>query len=59
MVKHNASAVEKSRVMTVPPPTLLDLPRAEVATDTGVLRFIDRQGLFGRGVGYVDVRSLD
>jgi predicted nucleic acid-binding protein len=37
---------------------LSDLPRAIVATDAEVLSFIDRQALFGRGVGYVDVHLL-
>jgi hypothetical protein len=34
------------------------LPRAAVATDEEVLKFVDRQALFGRGVGYVDVHLL-
>ncbi len=38
--------------------TLSDLPHAAVATDTEVLRFIDRQASFGRGIGYVDVHLL-
>jgi len=38
--------------------TLSDLPHAAVATDTEVLRFIDRQALFGRSIGYVDVHLL-
>jgi predicted nucleic acid-binding protein len=37
---------------------LSDLPRAEVATDAEVLGFINREALFGRGVGYVDVHLL-
>jgi predicted nucleic acid-binding protein len=37
---------------------LSDLPRAGMATDAEVLRFIDRYALFGRGVGYVDVHLL-
>ncbi len=37
---------------------LSDLPRASVATDVEVLHFIDRQGLFGCGVGYVDAHLL-
>jgi hypothetical protein len=37
---------------------LSDLPRAELATDAEVLGFIDRQTLFGRGVGYLDVHLL-
>jgi len=35
--------------------TLADLPRSEVATNGEVLGFIERHGLYGRGVGYVDV----
>jgi predicted nucleic acid-binding protein len=38
--------------------TLAALPRAAVATDAEVLRFIERQALFGRGIGYVDVHLL-
>jgi len=38
--------------------SLSDLPAAVVATDAEVLRFISRQALFGRGVGYVDVHLL-
>ncbi len=37
---------------------LSDLPRAKAATDPEVLTFIDRQNLFGRGIGYVDVHLL-
>jgi predicted nucleic acid-binding protein len=37
---------------------LSDLPRAEVATNAEVLGFINRESLFGRGVGYVDVHLL-
>lgn len=37
---------------------LSDLPHASVATDTEVLHFIDRQALFGRGIGYVDAHLL-
>jgi hypothetical protein len=37
---------------------LSDLPRAELATDAEVLGFINRQTLFGRGVGYLDVHLL-
>jgi predicted nucleic acid-binding protein len=37
---------------------LSDLPQASVATDAEVLHFIDRHGLFGRGIGYVDVHLL-
>jgi predicted nucleic acid-binding protein len=35
-----------------------DLPQAVVATDAEVLRFIDRHGLYGCGVGYLDVHLL-
>ena len=34
------------------------LPQATVASDQEVLRLIDRQALFGRGVGYVDAHLL-
>jgi predicted nucleic acid-binding protein len=37
---------------------LYDLPRAELATDVEVLGFVDREALFGRGIGYVDVHLL-
>jgi len=37
---------------------LAALPRAVVGTDAEVLRFIERQALFGRGIGYVDVHLL-
>jgi predicted nucleic acid-binding protein len=37
---------------------LSDLPRAIVATDAEVLHFIDRNTLFGRGVGYIDIHLL-
>ena len=37
---------------------LSDLPRAEPATDAEVLGFVDRQALFGRGIGYVDAHLL-
>jgi len=37
---------------------LQDLPRASVASDRDVLRFIERHELFGRGIGYVDVHLL-
>ena len=37
---------------------LSDLPRAAVATDAEVLRFIDRQALVGRGIGYLDAHLL-
>jgi predicted nucleic acid-binding protein len=38
--------------------TLRELPQAAVASDGEVLRFIDRQALFGRGIGYVDAHLL-
>ena len=34
------------------------LPAASVATNAEALHFIDRNALFGRGVGYVDVHLL-
>ena len=37
---------------------LLALPRAEVAQEAEVLRFIDHKSLFGRGIGYVDAHLL-
>jgi predicted nucleic acid-binding protein len=37
---------------------LLDLPRAEAATDAEVLSFIASQALAGRGIGYLDVHLL-
>jgi hypothetical protein len=37
---------------------LADLPRAEVATDAEVLRFIDDKALFALGIGYVDAHLL-
>ena len=37
---------------------LRDLPQAVVAEDEEVLRLIDRQALFGRGIGYVDAHLL-
>ncbi|ALS59613.1 type II toxin-antitoxin system VapC family toxin [Pandoraea norimbergensis] len=39
-------------------PTLNYLPKATVATDSEVLRFIDEQPLFGLGIGYVDAHLL-
>ena len=35
-----------------------NLPQATVATDEEVLALIDRQQLFGRGIGYVDAHLL-
>ena len=37
---------------------LYELPRVHVASDSEVLGFIDRQKLFGRGVGYIDAHLL-
>ena len=38
---------------------LLDgLPRVPVATDSEVLSFIERHGLMGRGIGYLDAHLL-
>jgi len=37
---------------------LQDLPQAVVATDREVMRFIDRDRLFGSGIGYVDAHLL-
>ncbi len=37
---------------------LQDLPKAAVADDGEVMGFIDRHGLFGRGIGYIDAHLL-
>ena len=37
---------------------LADLPHASVATDAEALHFIERQALFGRGIGYIDAHLL-
>lgn len=37
---------------------LRDLPRAAVATDDEVLRLIEANSLWGRGIGYVDAHLL-
>jgi len=37
---------------------LQELPQATVASDDEVLHFIDRQALFGLGIGYVDAHLL-
>ncbi|MBM3602012.1 MAG: type II toxin-antitoxin system VapC family toxin [Alphaproteobacteria bacterium] len=37
---------------------LSDLPHANVATDRETLDFIERNTLFGRGIGYVDCHLL-
>ena len=34
------------------------LPSAPVATDEEALEFIERRGLMGRGIGYVDIHLL-
>lgn len=38
--------------------TLHDLPQAEVANNDEVMRLIELQPLFGRGIGYVDAHLL-
>jgi len=38
--------------------TLSDLPQANVASDREVLHFIEHDGLFGLGIGYVDAHLL-
>ena len=35
-----------------------DLPRAIIASDAEVLRFIEDEKLFGAGIGYVDAHLL-
>jgi len=37
---------------------LQDLPAVPVATDDEVLFFIERHGLMGKGIGYVDAHLL-
>jgi predicted nucleic acid-binding protein len=37
---------------------LQDLPQAPVALDEDVLHLIDREALYGRGIGYVDAHLL-
>ncbi len=37
---------------------LRELPQANVASDEEVLHLIDRQALFGRGIGYIDAHLL-
>lgn len=37
---------------------LQDLPAAVVADGDEVLQFIERRGLYGKGIGYVDVHLL-
>lgn len=37
---------------------LQDLPHATVASDTEVLSLIEREALYGRGIGYVDAHLL-
>ena len=37
---------------------LRDLPQAVVATDEEVLDLIEREALYGRGIGYVDAHLL-
>ena len=38
--------------------TMAALPRAAVTTDAEVVGFIDRQALFGCGIGYIDAHLL-
>jgi predicted nucleic acid-binding protein len=38
--------------------SLQNLPRASVATDREVLALIERQALYGKGIGYVDSHLL-
>jgi predicted nucleic acid-binding protein len=38
--------------------SLKDLPQAIVATETEVMRFIDENTLFGKGIGFIDVHLL-
>lgn len=38
--------------------TMNYLPRATVATESEVLRFIDEQPLFGLGIGFIDAHLL-
>jgi predicted nucleic acid-binding protein len=38
--------------------TLQNLPQATVASDEEVLSFIERQALFGSGIGYIDAHLL-
>jgi predicted nucleic acid-binding protein len=37
---------------------LRELPQAAVASDGEILHFIDRQALFGSGIGYIDAHLL-
>ena len=37
---------------------LANLPRASVATDDQVLRFIERNQLMGKGINYIDCHLL-
>ena len=37
---------------------LLDLPRAPIATPEEIFYLIEREGLFNRGIGYVDTSLL-
>jgi len=37
---------------------LQDLPQAMLAADAEVLSFVEKKGLFGRGIGYVDAHLL-
>jgi len=46
----------KNRKMVLP--LLQDLPAVQYATDAEVLFFIEKHGLMGRGIGYVDAHLL-
>jgi predicted nucleic acid-binding protein len=37
---------------------LQDLPQAIIASEIELLRFIDQEALYGRGIGYVDAHLL-
>lgn len=45
---------QRAQIMSL----LQDLPSAIVATDAEVLGFVDRDGLSGLGIGYVDAHLL-
>ena len=38
--------------------TLRDMPQSMIALDDEVLRLIEKRGIFGRGIGYVDAHLL-
>jgi len=51
-----ALGVLRQRVATLE--ALHELPQAETATDREVLQFIERDRLFGLGIGYIDAHLL-